>query len=573
MIEGLKICNTAAMTPQVMSEGAADEMCRACQETSASRVEDVLAMIGPTNSPSGDYQLGYTINLPILSFFIKVEGVWTFDVEQIRFRLSAIGELDRPVVIYVSSNHFIDDAIELYGELSRDIRNLMWTRHGPMSGDTYFSAGVQAWTIADYEAPITRMRREAFSILGAEIACLVPEVRDRIRAVSILGEVHHHFPNFFDGMGYESAFDVTDYSPASVESFRTWIQEKFGDTATLNAAIDGNFASFSDVFPPSKNITEETLTSIFDHIDASSHGILTLQGWAVEKDGADIEVSVYVDGQYYGKAGVDLSRTDVVDAKPELVRANVGWRYGLDFTVLAPGLHVIDIVAHSGIHSRHIANRIVAVVDRNQSAISTDVPAGISRAEADSDELSGHMDSPAHYRALFYNPLSTYWLEFRNLQVVRYIEYFGKVLRDAGVDQDLLFCHQILPGLSGSWNADFMAVDTSLDANPAYHPGVTLYGGAAYGTAFLNYKASKNWSEYGVSEMHPISHLEHADYVEMIKTHRMSGARFISPYFISLTPDRMRGFSDHNKFLIEPENSEYNSSGYYAALADIMQNW
>ena len=69
-----------------------------------------------------------------------------------------IHDVHRPVVVYLSANHFTDGGIVLSKQLASDSRNLMWTKTGPVPAYEYFVVSLHAWTLVDYTAPITEMR-------------------------------------------------------------------------------------------------------------------------------------------------------------------------------------------------------------------------------------------------------------------------------------------------------------------------------------------------------------------------------------------------------------------------------
>lgn len=114
-------------------------------------------------SPSGEYQLGYTLIVPLFRYFQKVDGVWKLDTKTLRANLQTIAELDRPVVVHLSRTHFTFSGLEFSRELALEERNLQWTRSGPAVPSDYFNVPIVAWTLADRDAPVNVARRDAMN--------------------------------------------------------------------------------------------------------------------------------------------------------------------------------------------------------------------------------------------------------------------------------------------------------------------------------------------------------------------------------------------------------------------------
>ena len=175
---------------------------------------------------------------------------------------------------------------------------------------------------------------------------------------------------------------------------------------------------------------------------------------------------------------------------------------------------------------------------------------------------------------LFYNPVAAWWLEYRNKTVADYISSFAALATKSCLPHGIVFSHQLMPELNSSWNADLMAVNASQAPNPDYIQGTTLYGGAAWGQAFFNWKKAHGWTSYAVSELNPRFPLTLDGFEHMLDMHHANGASFVAPYFISVTPSRLRRpFTDGlNRMTIDPSNDQLGSNTFYQALSDTMRH-
>lgn len=546
-------------------------------ENGAGRINAFLDAIGPKHSPSGRFSLGYTLNLPLMRYFKKIDGLWQLQFDILRHNIRTIIDVDRDVVIYLSANHFTDANEELVRELAADPKNLMWGRDGPLPPDDYFNHMIVSWTLSDFDAPITKMRAEAFRAALSIIQDLPAEARARIVSISVLGEVHDMFPNFVQGPSQTlSMTQLTDYSPIARNGFHHWLQGKFTTIENLNAAIGGNFADFEHVEPPHRDANHEAVTSRFEHVDLYAAGKASIYGWLYDRIHRPVAVDVYVDGILQGEAETGLSRTDVTDASEEIGDPNVGFRFDLDYRNLAAGSHLIDVVvrprASAALHMQRI--RMTFRHDLNDTAGDVAPVVDVTKlyqSMAFDPSLMGYVDGPATDSVALYNPLARLWLEYRNIVVRNYFEYFANILTDGGIDPHIIFSHQMAPNLYGAWNSDLIALD-AMQKNPArYNHGITLYGGTAFGRPVDSMAQRLGWGRYGVNEVHPIVPLEPEDYENMFEHHYRNGAAFMAPYYMSIIPDRLGSGSDLDKYLISKNNHRCGSNLYWESIVSIMK--
>ncbi|MFI4889124.1 MAG: hypothetical protein ACHQIL_01190 [Steroidobacterales bacterium] len=574
-LSGQYFCEAAEDNLAILSDEDAALYCAGIRSNGAGRINAALHAIGPKFSPSGRYQLGYTLVVPLFRYFKKEHGRWVFDAGTLKENLSAISDVDRPVVVYLSCNHFIDAGRALCRELAEDPVNLMWNRYGPMLPDTYFGSSIISWTLVDQNAPVNILRRQAFEEALEAICALPDHSRDRIVAISMLGEVHQMFAGFFGGPGFDSALsEGSDYAPIAVAGFRSWLAQSYGNISVLNRELEADYGSFDAIVPPSRDINAETLGSFFEHIDAHAAGTIAVVGWVHDSLGRELIVAVYLDGELLGLAETGLSRTDVTDVVPAIANPNVGFRLNLDYRSIAHGVHALEVLVRvAGLEPVRLARQPLVLVNRRQEqasavdSIYADFPP-ISSVPG----LSGALDGPRPWTPAFYNPLARLWLAYRNRVVRDYIERFARIAGKYRILKDKLFSHQVTPALIGSWNGDLLAADMSKEPSEFYNPGTTLYGGAAFGEAFLAMKKALGWDRYGVSEMHPSVPLAREEYLAMFEMHRANGAVFVAPYFMNVAPARLGGSGDgHDRFRIAPDNRRRGSDRFWQAIKDVMR--
>ena len=389
--------------------------------------------------------------------------------------------------------------------------------------------------------------------------------------MSVLGETHELFPDLESGPGFGiPMYESTDYSPVSVNGFQVWLSQKYSSIDHLNHDLAATFPSFNAIIPPSKDIHTEKLSSSFDHIDAAAAGTVPIYGWINDARGRTISVRVYLDGEFAGVAQTGLSRTDVSASLQSISNPNVGFHLNLNYRNIAYGIHTLEVFVISGDQAPlRMAKQALIVTDREQSP-SLQLPfVTIDAQPLSSDpDLVGHLDGPVPQQSLFYNPLAELWLQFRNQVVRNYVTQYAQILAPSCIPSSKIFSHQIAPSLYGGWNRDLLAADASQQQSAAYNQGTTLYGGTAFGDAFLTMKQRLGWEKYSVSEMHPMVPLTSSQYLSMFEMHRTNGAVFVAPYYMSiLGKTSSGGLFD---FLISPENKVFASDRYYRAIQNAM---
>jgi hypothetical protein len=259
---------------------------------------------------------------------------------------------------------------------------------------------------------------------------------------------------------------------------------------------------------------------------------------------------------------------------PAITDPNIGFRLNLDYRNLEPGVHTLEVLIRANEQlSIQLAKRSILIVDRRLST-----PPRIAYVDTNAQplstdpSLSGCLDGPSDFQSACYNPLSQLWLEYRNQVVRNYIELFAEIARESGIPKEKIFSHQYSPRLYGTCNGDLVATDGSQQPSALYNQGATLYGGSAFGTAFIAMKQQFGWDRYGVNEMHPIVKLTSDEYLSLFDMHRKNGAVFVAPFYISMLPSRPKSGGDLDRFRIAPDSQRLGSNLYWQSIIDVMKH-
>jgi hypothetical protein len=570
---GLDTCLSPASTPTTGGAGDAElvKSCSGPQGSAASLVESTLAALQPAGSKSPSYELGYTLNVPLLQLFKEREGDWVIDKEFLGRLVRTIRDTNRPLILYLFSTHFGQNA-PIEAALAADPTNLSWTRDGPLPKDTYYASPIYDWSLNRRTAIETRRVQAAQAVLR-EICRLDPADIRKVRAITLLGEVHQLFPHFETGMGFMSPYLITDYSEASKTAFREALQRYIGTIEQLNANIGTRFASFDQVEPPSKDVRTTPLRDFTEHIDSFAHGWLPISGWAYVPGATDTSpamVRIYRNGDLIARVPATLGRQDVLAALPELGTANTGWRYDMDFRKLPVGSYRIDVLLENKPNDLvHLASRTIIISDRTQQAARPMPQRGLPASRPADKSTKASVDLPVDQSSYFYNPLVTYWHAFRALQVVEYLQSFNKSLDAPCMAQTARYTHQIVPFTNPGWDENKFAIGASLRQLDRIETGVSLYGEPTYGASFFNWLVDSPHKQYGVTEFHPLKPLDARELQRVLAAHESHGAQFIS-FFLEPRWNGRRVLRAHNLFSLDPDNPKFGSPQLYESVRQVL---
>lgn len=573
-VEGMFLCDEAVAQPQVRSIDEAYAYCRQRKLDGAPAVSRLLDKLEP-GGPQGAVQVGYTATLQLLGLYRSTPKGWAIDPARVDEFLGVISKVQRPVVIYFSADHF-DSIGPITEELRRDPRNLMRLRDGKPLELNYFGYRIMPYTLStDATIPVNKYRRDALNYVAQRIRKLPKAVQSRVVAYTLAGELHHMFPDFESGMGAYQDIQVTDYSPASVAGFRQWLRARYQTIEQFNAQTGLSYASFDAIQAPSKNIRKEKLTSFGEHYDAFADGTLPIAGWLWDPNKAIQQLDLYVDGRLVGPVPYGLNRLDVYRAEASITSPNTGFRHDLDYSGLRPGRHLAQVVATSSASRYQLAAVEFVVVPRDQgrvaSARTAEVPS-LKNAKA-LPGVRSWLDMPKPLQDVYYNPLARDWNRYRESQVYDFLSNFHQWALKAGLPADKLYSHQIVPNVNASWNPQLFAAGQTLNGNAPWKQGLNMYGGATDSAWLRDFMARNKIADYGVPEFNPQQWKGNGVHLAAMQSHYDAGARFISPYYFSVIPDRFKGGAEHgvNRMELRPDNPKDGSDRFYQAITEYAR--
>lgn len=573
-IEGLGLCETALKDPKITYPGAAYAKCKELKDDGASVVTRLLDELEP-GGPKGRVQVGYTATLQLLSLYRQTPQGWAIDTDKADAFFSLIQNVKRPVVLYFQASHF-DSQGAITDSLLKEPRNLLQLKNGKPLELKYFSYRITPYTLqTDADIPVNRYRFEALRYLAERVKALPVPVQQRIVAITLAGELHQMFPDFENGMGAYDGIQVTDYSPASVAGFRTWLERKYRSIGQLNLQTGLKYRSFSSVQPPSKDIRKERLNSFGEHYDAFADGRLPFSGWLWDPEKKITRLDLYVDGQRVAEIPTGLNRLDVYRAEASITDANTGFRYDLDYRAMAIGKHRAQIIAETGAGRLQLAERDFSIIARDQSPGPSVVPASVKGLAAGDTipSVRSWLDLPKPIQDLYFNPLARDWNAYRELQVRDFLAAFHNVAVRAGMPADKLYSHQIVPQVNSTWNPQLFAADLSMAADVPWKQGLNMYGGAADSKWMRSFLSDRKITDYGVPEFNPQQWKTKGVHLRALQSHLDGGARFVSPYYLSIIPAKFKGTEEHgvNRMEIGPDNPKDGSDAFYKALIEFAR--
>lgn len=553
--------------------------------TPAAGIENTLQALGPAVSADGRYQVGYTLNVPLLRFFVaQPDGGWAIDRDAARRVAQTIRDVKRPMVLYFFSTHFSADT-PMEKALAADSRNFAVTPDGPLKNDKHYHVDVFPWSVATTDNEVARRRKEAMEAVLKEVCALDEEAQSHVQGVTVLGEVHQLFPGFEAGMGFDRPYRVSDYSDASKAQFTDYLREHFQTIEALNAALGSDYTDWAQVQPPSLDIRHDRLTRFQDHIDAYAHGVLPVSGWAqVQQEGKPVPtwVRVFVNGKQVVRVPTTMGRQDVFTAKPELQTANVGWRYDLDFSQWKPGFYRITTALDRGTDVlERMTSKMVAVGDRAQSAPATleQQPLPLMMPLRAGSQF--WVDTPTDQTTVYYNPLVPVWHAFRAQQVARYLKFHAQTVQQSCLGQRGVYTHQIIPFTNPGWDSTRFAVEDTLRPDTGMSLGISLYGDPAYSHRVVDWLRTTQRAPmvdgklgamrpYGITEFHPLKAMDAPHLGAALRMHQASGARFVSFFLEPRTATTSLTGKDAFLFSFDPDKTALGSDALYRSVQQLL---
>ncbi|HVR54519.1 MAG TPA: beta-galactosidase [Pseudorhodoferax sp.] len=547
------------------------------QATVSARIAAALSArldaLQPRNAPRDTPRtavLGYTLTVPVLSLFEPAtDGTWQFSARALQAYLDLIDQVDRPVVVYLMSDHFSKSSA-LTRSLLKDPRNLMAKPDGQPPVSIYFSDTIFPFTLSvNEDVPVNHLRFEGLRQIARALQALDQRHPGRIQAVTLGGEFHHLFDGLQNNTGKFSDITYTDHSALAQHEFRTWLQQRHASLEALNQAMGTRFAEWDQVRAPSGDIRTTPLEGFWQHMDANAGGKLAVYGWIDTAAGVDA-IQVELDGRQIGRAQRGLNRLDVYQARADIRDPNTGFRYDLALQNLAPGVHRLRLVAQMRDGTqRLVAVRQIVRMASDQSRPPRSAPAqqATEPTLAPLDAQSFWLDSPREMQDAYFNPFAVEWQRFREEQVRRHIGKLFEIAAAEGLDPARLFSHQLLPYLNGGWNDTLFAAGRSFEDTP-FQPGLTLYGGLTVSTLALRYTGGR---PYGMPEMNPLLSKDAAEPLQALDFALTHCARFVSPSFMNLSDKNPTASDTFSLFLISPNSPHAHGRHFYAAIEQFVR--
>lgn len=568
-IEGLYACEEGSVRAEIRSYAALNDWCIAHQLDASPAITRALDALEP-GGPRGQVQVGFLANLQLLSLYRRQGQGWVIDDQRVDAFLRVVSRVPRPFVLYLAADHF-DTQGPLTDELLKDQASLMQLNDGqaPLSG--YFGYRIAPYTLlTDERILVNRYRFEALRHVARKIQALPSAVRQRMVAITLAGELHQMFPDFENGMGRFATPRVTDYSPASVQQFRTWLLRRHGSLARLNQALGMRFNSLDEVPAPGLAGQPGSTPTLAGHYDAWAGGQVTVGGWLWDPQRLVRTLDLFVDGRRVGPLERGLNRVDVYRAVDAVIDPNVGYRLRYDYRALPAGPHLAQVVAQAQ-GKRYLLGEALFNVSREGGPAPAPKPPTGLQGLLPADALPGvktWLDLPGEAQVLRHNPLAGEWNAFRAWQVEAFLSRFHEVALQAGLPADKLYSHQIAPAVNSSWNPDLFAVDDTLRANQAWKTGINLYGGAVNNSWLQRFLKQNRIHDYGVPEFNPQQWKRPGAHLDALQTHQSAGARFVSPYYLAVMPKRLSETSEHgvNAMALAPDNPRDGSDQFYEAI-------
>lgn len=564
-------CLLASQAVALSSSSGWVNRCRGPKASAAHLVESTLRKLQPHIPEDSAWQLGYTLQVPLLSLMQPVENDWQVNRQAVEAVVQTVVDSPRPLVLYLFSTHFgVNAPIEPV--LAKNPDNMAHTPSGPLPTDLYYGAPIYPWSLARTDNPVTHYRARVIEALLEGVCALPTGVRRRIKGVTLLGEVHHLFPNFESGMGFGGHYSVSDYSSESVAGFRNYLRNRFARIELLNEKMGSDYPSFEAVSPPAKDIRRETLARYEEHMDAYAAGQLPITGWvhAPSLHGSGQAVRIYLNGKPLADAPVHLSRQDVRTARPEFNTADVGWRFDLDYRLLPAGVHRIDLALSQPEQDlMHLGTRFISIMDKRQSTPVALPFVALPVMQPLPAHFSSYTDEPRDQSAYYFNPMAREWQKFRESQVVHYLQYFNNLIAQSCLSDTPRYTHQIVPQFNPGWDRGKFAVGASLQPMKNLRTGVSLYGETSYGRSFADWFRKYPRRDYGVTELHPLQALDTGQLRSLLNQHRDNGAGFMS-FFLETRWGEERVSTMPNLFSFDPDNTQHGSDVLFESMRSLL---
>ncbi|MEO8250305.1 MAG: hypothetical protein ABI589_13135, partial [Burkholderiales bacterium] len=117
-------------------------------------------------------------------------------------------------------------------------------------------------------------------------------------------------------------------------------------------------------------------------------------------------------------------------------------------------------------------------------------------------------------------------------------------------------------------------VGQTLARGVPWKSGVNMYGGAVDSAWLRNFMAERGITDYGAPEFNPQQWKRDGTALAALRSHYDAGARFVSPYYFSLIPDRFKkeiAANGVNNMELGPDNPRDGSNRFYSAIIEFAR--
>lgn len=487
----------------------------------------------------GMVRMGYTLGFPVYQYFYQVGDSWEFDEKKLNNILINAATLKRPFVFYLGADHFFSD--NPFGKYLASLpESVMQYQDGTVPNEKYFSTTIAPFRISNNASlPHIKAKIESYRIIGKALADFHKQHPDLLVGVSLNGETHYIFENFFAGTGNFTTPRYTDFSPAELAEFQKYLHTKGDDTDSASAIKTIDFSTYPAGFYP-------------------------FFGWYCPKNPEDT-IAIYHNGKKLAYAEMNINRLDVYESKPELKNPNCGFTYDIDFSAFGKGEHVIEAVLESDGKNYSLGNNILRLAIGSgkvtAQALASQYP------DISTIQREGYVDrGSAKAIHVEYIPLARKWMAFRADQIIKHYQMLADILIKAGLPKELIYTYQLPSWMNGSWNDTLFGIGRNFFKEVGLNAGINLYGGNVLNPEIMKYLPEH--TAYGIGEFHP--QIEHDQTIaeRSLLFHAEHGATFIAPYYLSTIPKKHNA-SNHHFMLIEPLNERYGSNYLYKAIKQL----
>jgi len=574
-IEGLFACDEGLKDHKLTKIEQVNDYCVQRKLDAAPSINRLLDQLEPGGA-KGQVQLGYVATLQLLALYKRKDQNWAIDENKLDVFLQLLTHVNRPVVVYLAADHF-DSMSPLADRLLEDSKNQMLLSTGIPALSTYFGTRIAPYTLqTDETIAVNFYRFSALRHVIKRLGRLPKDAQKRIIAVTLAGELHQMFPDFESGTGRYENIQVTDYSPASIAGFRKWLRAKYNNIEEFNALHGSNVASFQDIPAPFKDKFDKNTKRSLEYYDAFADGILPIAGWLWDPQQRVAQLDLYINGKKVGPVQRGFNRLDVYRAITDVTTPNVGYRVDVDFSQFESGTHLAQVVGTTSSGIYLLGSMSFTVKRTLDQAPLTSHRAELPGLKSSNDfkEIKTYLDLPKPGLTVHFNLLARDWNNYRAIQVRQFLNHLYNIAREAGLSSDKIYSHQLLPNVNSSWNPQLFSVEQTLAADVPWKIGVNLYGGATDSEWVRNFLAQRKHTGYGVPEFNPQQWKQAGIHLKALRSHYLAGAKFVSPYYLSATPDRYRlktQLGAVNAMELRPDNTAEGSDQFYRAIRKFSE--